>query len=93
MAAPDLTNIIAYPNPCKGHNKITFKNLTDQCKITIYNIAGELIFEQEFTNTHGKVEWNLKNKSGKDVASGVYIYLITNNQNQKPGIGKIGIVR
>jgi len=72
--------------------EITFKNLTDQCKIRIYNIAGELIYEQEFTNTNGKAEWNLKNRSGKDVASGVYIYLITNNQNQK-AVGKIGIIR
>ncbi|MFH0775364.1 MAG: hypothetical protein V2A53_07755, partial [bacterium] len=35
VAAKNLTNIIAYPNPCKGHNKITFSNLTDQCKIRI----------------------------------------------------------
>jgi len=92
VAAPDLINVIAYPNPCKGYGNITFKNLTDQCKIRIYNIAGELIFEQEFTNTNGNAEWNLKNRSGKDVASGVYIYLITNNQNQK-ATGKIGIIK
>ena len=91
-AALNLINIIAYPNPCKGYDKVTFKNLTDQCKISIYNIAGELIFEQEFTNTQGKAEWNLKNISGNDVASGVYIYVVTNNQKQK-AIGKIGIIR
>ena len=88
----NLTNVIAYPNPCKDHNKITFKNLTDQYKIRIYNIAGELIYEKELTNTNGNAEWNLKNRSGKDVASGVYIYLITNNQNQK-ATGKIGVIR
>ncbi|MFH0775247.1 MAG: hypothetical protein V2A53_07160, partial [bacterium] len=53
-ASPDLTSVYAYPNPCKGYDKIIFANLTDQCWIRIYNIAGELIFEQEFTNTQGK---------------------------------------
>ncbi|MEW6104654.1 MAG: T9SS type A sorting domain-containing protein [bacterium] len=57
--------------------KITFANLTDQCKIRIYNIARELVFDQEFTNTNGKVELDLKNKQGKPVVSGVYIYKLT----------------
>ncbi|MEW6681205.1 MAG: hypothetical protein AB1297_09370 [bacterium] len=34
----------------------------------------------------------LKNKSKNPVASGVYIYLITNSQKQK-ATGKIGIIR
>ncbi|MEW6007718.1 MAG: hypothetical protein AB1595_06170 [bacterium] len=52
----------------------------------------ELVFDQEYTNTNGKVEWNLKNKEGNPVASGVYIYLITNNKGDK-AIGKLGIVK
>lgn len=91
-ALPDLINVIAYPNPCKGGNKINFANLTDQCWIRIYSIVGELIFEQEFTNTGGKADWYLKNRAGEKVASGIYIYVITNNQNQK-ATGKIGVIR
>jgi competence ComEA-like helix-hairpin-helix protein len=92
LASPNLLNVICYPNPCKGYDKITFKNLTDQCKIQIYTIARELVFEQEYNNTNGIAEWNLKNKEGKNVASGVYIYLITNDQKQK-ATGKIGIIK
>ncbi|MBU0456492.1 MAG: T9SS type A sorting domain-containing protein [Gammaproteobacteria bacterium] len=55
---------------------------------SIYNIVGELIYEKELANTNGSAEWNCN-----DVASGVYIYLITNNQNQKLGMGKIGIIK
>jgi parallel beta-helix repeat protein len=86
-AALNLTNVICYPNPCKGYDRVTFKNLTDKCRIKIYNIAAERIYEKELTNTNGSAEWNCK-----DVASGVYIYLITNNQNQK-ATGKIGLIR
>ncbi|MDI6751504.1 MAG: T9SS type A sorting domain-containing protein, partial [bacterium] len=93
VAASDLTRVIAYPNPCKNYDKITFGNLTDQCKISIYSIAGELVYEKELTNTKGSEDWYLMNKSGKKVASGVYIYIITNNQKQKPATGKIGIIR
>ncbi|MEW6102313.1 MAG: right-handed parallel beta-helix repeat-containing protein [bacterium] len=92
LPANDLKSVIVYPNPCKQYPEIIFLYLTDQCRIRIYNIAGELVFEQEYTNTNGRVEWKLKNKQGNPVASGVYIYLITNNQKQK-AIGKIAIIK
>jgi hypothetical protein len=87
IAASNLNNVIAYPNPCKGYDKITFKNLTNQCRIRIYNIAAERIYEKELTNTNGSAEWNCKG-----IASGVYIYIITNDKGQK-ATGKIGIVK
>ncbi|MBU1262588.1 T9SS type A sorting domain-containing protein, partial [bacterium] len=90
----NLTNAFTYPNPCrvyKGQKKITFSQMTDQATIQIFNVAGELIatLEEPAGDGDGKYEWEVPEK----LASGVYIYLITNNQNQKPGIGKIGIVR
>ncbi|MDI6752400.1 MAG: clostripain-related cysteine peptidase [bacterium] len=79
--ADNLLNVQVYPNPCKGGDRITFTNLTAQATIRIFNIAGEEI-ERLKSNT-----WYLPPK----LASGVYIYLIT-DKNQRT-TGKIGIVK
>lgn len=88
----DLIDVIVYPNPFILHKHrffgITFKNLTDQATIKIFNINGEMIKEIEHTQGTEEV-WMIK---ANQIASGVYIYLITNDQNQK-AVGKIGIVK
>jgi len=84
--ADNLLDVLVCPNPCRLSKDtfITFQNLTPQSTIRIFNIAGEEIErlpenEYKWTPPH-------------NLASGVYIYLITNNQNQK-ATGKIGIIK
>ncbi|MDI6782301.1 MAG: T9SS type A sorting domain-containing protein, partial [bacterium] len=90
----NLSNIVVYPNPCKphlpGHNKITFDNLTSECKIRIYDIVGELVYEKESTGSQSKVEWDIT--TGDDVASGVYFYVITNPAGEQV-IDKVAVIR
>jgi hypothetical protein len=91
LSAPNLTNVFVYPNPCRiyeGDRQITFKKLTGQANIKIFNIAGELVKEIEHTNGTDEETWT----DPGSIASGIYIYLITNNQGQK-AIGKLGIIK
>ena len=95
---PGLDNVKVYPNPYKpgsgglfDASGIFFVGLTGETKIKIYNIAGELVLEQD-NNEYPDYEWNIRNKKGKKVASGVYIYLITNDRGNKK-IGKFTIVK
>ena len=92
---PITESIVVYPNPFnvnKGIEYVTFNGLsTTATTVRIYNLTGELIYETDEVY-NGKAFWDCRNNSGKDVASGIYIYLITNNQNQK-STGKIGIVK
>lgn len=87
-------NVIIYPNPFKpdkGNKGITFSGLTEEVKIRIFNIIGELVRE---VSVLGQTEWqwNTKNDSGEKVSSGIYIYIITNSVGEKVS-GKIGIIR
>lgn len=89
--SPDLIKVFAYPNPCRiygGNRQITFKGLTTQANIKIFNIVGELVKEIEHTNGTDEEVWI---DSGS-VASGIYIYLITNDKGEK-AIGKLGIIK
>jgi len=104
-AASDLNDVRVYPNPFKPydgtpetgkpydgslHSGIIFDNLTEGATIKIFNLAGELVYEE--SGITGKVQWNAKNEKGKEVASGVYIYLVTDKDGRK-ATGKVVIVR
>jgi len=104
-----------YPNPCLPEgscNSITFKvekSFLDAfpptlLEVTIFNVAGEKICDLQ-TDAAGNLEmsldWNLKNESGYDVASGVYLAYwrlsfandSTNTRNDKTYKSKIAIIR
>lgn len=91
---PDLAKAHCYPNPyrpSRGHKKITFSRLTDHTRLMIFNIAGELIYETEEATPSGELVWNVVNKYGERIASGVYIYLISDAAGKKAK-GKFAII-
>lgn len=94
-AAANLDTLNVYPNPVRryqGANQVTFDNLTPQVRIRIYNAAGTLVREVQQTLGGNSYQWDLKNASGRDVASGVYVYLLTNDAGEKKS-GKIAVIR
>ncbi|MEW6041371.1 MAG: MBL fold metallo-hydrolase [Elusimicrobiota bacterium] len=96
-ASPPVTpnNVYAYPNPFtakSGVTYITFKNLTKYAKINIFNIAGELIYETEKNDYTIEHKWDTKNNSGDAVASGTYIYTVTDDAGRNK-TGKFQIIR
>ncbi len=87
---PDPFNIKVYPNPFKpSDGSIIFDNLPQEAIIEIFNLAGELINELSGTE---KVMWKPTNKEGEKIASGIYIYLVTDKQGRK-ATGKFAIIR
>lgn len=84
------TKISVRPNPYKKKaffdspidafdHKVIFYNLPSPPKITILDVAGQLIKEIPFESSdpnNGSVFWDLFSKNGIEVASGVYIYVV-----------------
>jgi hypothetical protein len=96
QAASDLSNVIVYPNPFKpAAGLLTFKGLTVNATIKIYNIAGELVAAMgpDKTGSTGKYEWSAVNDTGENVASGVYLYVVTDPANHAPAKGKFALIR
>ena len=91
----DLSTAHVYPNPFKpslGQIKIFFANLTTHTKLKIFNVSGELVYEDDKDTPAGELSWDVKNSKGEPIASGVYIYMITNNNGQTKK-GKLAIIR
>jgi hypothetical protein len=88
-SAADLASgqvkITVKPNPYKRtalfdvglEHKVAFNNIPDNSKITILDVAGQIVFQQTITSpTSGTFFWDLFSKDGMEVANGVYIYIV-----------------
>ncbi len=82
---PDLERVAVVPNPYRATeawdaasaHEIHFINLPPKARIRIFTIAGDLVAELQHNETVRDFErWNLKNSSGRDVASGIYMYRV-----------------
>ncbi|MDD4051936.1 MAG: T9SS type A sorting domain-containing protein, partial [candidate division Zixibacteria bacterium] len=89
LASPDIEQVLAYPNPFviqDGAETVRF-NFAQTATIRIYTLAGELVREIPVTGS-----WDGRNAQGEVVASGVYIFTLTDPEG-KVGRGKIFLVR
>ncbi|MFC2061072.1 T9SS type A sorting domain-containing protein [Elusimicrobiota bacterium] len=98
--AVDLSETFIYPSPYKpgtggkfDADFLTFKSLTAEATIRVFNIAGELITTIEKTDTAVDYhEWDATNDAGETIASGVYIYYITDPDGNTTS-GKFAVIR
>ena len=97
-----IPDIYAYPNPAlKNHETVTIDgrngtHLPKGTNVKIIDVAGNLVYETNVVEGQelqgGKVVWNKKNLAGTNVASGIYIVLLSNEDATETGVTKIAIV-
>jgi hypothetical protein len=90
----DALSVHVFPNPWREdrepHLPIVFDQLTGHCTIKIFTLSGHWIRTLESAN--GSASWDRTNSHGHLVGSGIYLYLISNDQNQNAK-GKLAIIR
>ncbi|HAW50695.1 TPA: hypothetical protein DCX16_07085 [bacterium] len=80
-------DVLPYPNPCRHPKKeITFSGISHG-KIRIFTLKGQLVKEI----SESPYVWDTKNKDGKPVASGIYIWFAESDGGKQKGI--LAIVR
>jgi len=98
--AKDLSGVYVYPSPIRmgeGNDKLTFANLPQKAKITIWTLDGKQLFNLEENNGDGGVDFNLKDDEGNTLNTGIYIYRIVRldilNNEVEEKIGKFAVIR
>ena len=100
--AVDLKNVLVYPNPYRGIDStlgegVVFAGLTANAKLKIFNVAGELVYDAIETGGDGRLIWDTKNKTNGKVASGTYVYFISdlaaNGLKKIKTSGKFAVIR
>jgi len=82
-----------YPNPwrgARGDSNITFDQMPFGSTVKIFTVSGRWV--TTLSAPAGSVSWTLTNDSGNRVASGIYLYLITDGQGDKIR-GKFTIIK
>jgi ligand-binding sensor domain-containing protein len=89
LATQELDETLAYPNPYViryGYETVRF-NFSGLSEVRIFTLSGELVREIPVTGV-----WDGKNADNKPVASGVYIFTLT-DLDGNTGRGKILLIR
>jgi len=101
-----LDSVIVVPNPYYGsasweaqyEDRVKFMNLPQNCRIKIFTLSGDLVWEVEHIGVNGDEDWNLVCNSEIKATSGLYVYKI--EQSNAKGsevidskIGKLLIMR
>ncbi|MGQ0644300.1 MAG: T9SS type A sorting domain-containing protein [Elusimicrobiota bacterium] len=95
--ASDLDAISVFPNPVRvsqGDERLIFANVVSPSKVRIYNAQGQLVQEMDLpgTDASSAFQWRLINEGRREVASGIYIYLLTNDKGDER-VGKVAVIR
>ncbi|MEW6618749.1 MAG: T9SS type A sorting domain-containing protein [bacterium] len=95
-ATKRLSKVFVYPNPCypcRHGYQLTFAELTTNVTIKIFSITGELVRTLEKNDIGQEKSWDLRNDAYENVASGIYIYLIVDNDTGEKVTGKLGVIK
>lgn len=75
-----------------GRSGIIFDNLPRSVTIKIYTLTGGLITSFTTTTGNGAFQWDVRNDSGRNVASGVYFAVIS-SPGMKSVVKRLAIIR
>lgn len=86
-------NVYAYPNPVRPEHTgpVVIRGLVSNANVKITDAAGNLV--TEITAEGGQAIWNLKDISGNNVHSGVYLVFSSNEDGSETEVTKILIIR
>ncbi|WP_300567365.1 two-component regulator propeller domain-containing protein [Flavobacterium sp.] len=93
VGAENLENVIVFPNPVRpGFNgNVAVTGLMDKANVKITDIEGNLVHEAIAEG--GTVLWNTKAFGKHNVASGVYMVLISSDDGLETKVKKVMIIR
>ena len=85
VAASNLAGVLIYPNPFypnRGQGFVTIDKIPASAKVRIYTLSGDKVWETT-SGTTGVVIWKGVNKSGYQVASGIYLVVVDASSGKK----------
>lgn len=98
QAIPLLGEVRVVPNPYNpdadygkqafpGPPRVQFVNLPRTAHVEIYSVAGDLVRELDKIDDDNvdSIDWDLKNDDGRDVAPGIYVFLVQASGETKTG--------
>jgi agmatine/peptidylarginine deiminase len=86
VSVPVAQSLKLYPNPLRQGKILSIDYQQDQpapARISIYNLRGQLVYEENVFQKQGKIHWDGRDKSGKISTSGIYFLLFKSPQTER----------
>ncbi len=101
QARQNLDEVRVVPNPYVARYSalvetsdravLEFQRVPDECTIRIYTLAGDLVIELRNTDGDGVVRWDLLSRTGRQVASGLYLYHVESPYGEQ--LGRFAVIK
>ena len=106
VTASDLDKVKVVPNPYlvsslyepefgllvrEPVRVLRFNHLPSKCTIYIFNVAGDKVQTIEHDSDSGTESWDLRAAGGREIAPGVYVYLVKTDTAQK--LGRFAVIK
>ena len=91
--SPSYNDVYAYPNPVRPdfNDKVIITGLMDNSSVKITDVRGNLIYQTR--SVGGQASWDCRNKSGRRVASGVYLVMAATPEGKEGVVTKIAVIK
>jgi hypothetical protein len=105
-AARALENVKVVPNPYllsslyerefgalrrEPIRQIKFNNLPPKCTIYIFTLAGDKVQTVYHDSDNGTATWDLRGAGGREIAPGIYLYLVKTENAEK--LGRFAVIK
>ncbi|MBP3193463.1 two-component regulator propeller domain-containing protein [Natronogracilivirga saccharolytica] len=91
----DMDDLFIYPNPFsyrdEDDERVVIDGLSPETTLRILSVDGRLVRRLETRG--GRVEWDVRDFNNERVATGVYIMVAVDSQNDQRGVGKLVVIR
>jgi len=97
----DLEKIRVVPDPYVVANvyetnqfgkKLMFNHLPNECKISIFTVAGDHVADVDHGDSKGYEFWDMRTVNGQYIAYGSYVYVVSIPNGQKK-VGKFLVIK
>jgi hypothetical protein len=70
---------------------LKFNNLPSRCTIHIFTLDGDKVQTIDHNSDNGTENWNMRGAGGREIAPGVYLYLVKTDTAEK--IGRFAVIK
>jgi hypothetical protein len=70
---------------------LKFNNLPTKCTIHIFTLDGDQVQTIDHNRDNGTEDWNMRGAGGREIAPGIYIYLVKTDTAEK--IGRFAVIK
>jgi hypothetical protein len=93
--ASAMDRVRCYPNPFRpylGHTTIAWAGVAARTRLRVMDASGLTLLDREQATPTGTLTWDVRDRGGRDLGSGVYVFAVTDSSGST-AVGRFAVIR